>query len=95
LKQLFQAVTRIPPDDSGLKPWHPEQCLTIEEAIRCYTLEPAYAEFSEDRKGSITPGKLADLCVLDKNILEVDPHQILETNVVLTLFDGEVVHESL
>ena len=95
LKQLFQAVTRIPPDDSGLQPWRPEQCLTIEEAIRCYTLEPAYAEFKENRKGSITPGKFADLCVLDKNILETDPHQILETNVVLTVFDGEVVHESL
>jgi hypothetical protein len=95
LKQLFQAVARIPPDNPGLQPWRPEQAVTIEEAIRCYTLEPAYAEFNEDRKGSITPGKLADLCVLDKNILDVDPHQILETQVVMTIFDGEIVHETL
>lgn len=95
LKQLFQAVTRIPPDDSRLQPWRPEQCLTIEEAIRCYTLEPAYAEFKDDKKGSITVGKLADLCVLDQNILEIDPHQILETQVAMTIFDGEVVYEAL
>jgi hypothetical protein len=95
LKQLFQAITRIPPEDPGIQPWHPEQLLSIEEAIRCYTLEPAYAEFKEDRKGSITPGKLADLCVLDKNILETDPRELLETQVVMTVFDGEVVHETL
>jgi predicted amidohydrolase YtcJ len=95
LKQLFQAVTRIPPDDPSIRPWHPEQGVTIEEAIRCYTLEPAYAEFKEDRKGTITPGKLADLCVLDKNILEIDPLELLETQVVMTVFDGEVVHEAL
>jgi hypothetical protein len=95
LKQLFQAVTRIPPDDSELPPWRPEQCLTIEESIQCYTLEPAYAEFKEEQKGSITPGKLADMIVLDKNILEVDSHELLETQVLMTIFDGEVVHETL
>jgi predicted amidohydrolase YtcJ len=95
LKQLFHAVTRIPPDNPGLQPWHPEQALTIEEAIRCYTLEPAYAEFNEHRKGSITTGKLADLCVLDRNILETDPKELLETEVIMTIFDGEVVHETL
>jgi predicted amidohydrolase YtcJ len=92
LKQLFQAVTRIPPDEPGLQPWRPEQAVTIEEAIRCYTLEPAYAEFNEDVKGSISPGKFADLCVLDKNILEIAPEELLETQVIMTVFDGEVVH---
>jgi hypothetical protein len=95
LKQLFHAVTRIPPDDPGLQPWRPEQGVTIEEAIRCYTLEPAYAEFKDDQKGSITPGKFADLCVLDKDILELDPKVLLETKVIMTIFDGEVVHETL
>ena len=95
LKQLFHAVTRIPPDNPGLQPWRPEQAVTIEEAIRCYTLEPAYAEFKDDQKGSITPGKFADLCVLDQNIFEIDPHQILETQVVMTIFDGEIVHLAL
>jgi hypothetical protein len=95
LKQIFTAVTRRPPEDPDLAPWHPEQALTVEEAIRCYTLEPAYAEFQEDRKGSITPGKVADLCVLDKNILEGDPRRILETEVVMTVFDGEIVQDAM
>jgi predicted amidohydrolase YtcJ len=95
LKQLFQAVTRIPPEDPEIQPWRLEQRVMIEEAIQSYTLEPAYAEFKENQKGTITPGKLADLCVLDKNILEIEPREILDTQVVMTVFDGEVVHETL
>jgi predicted amidohydrolase YtcJ len=96
LEQIFAAVTRIPPQEPGEEPLlHPEQCLTVEQAIRSYTLESARAEFMEQRKGSITPGKLADLCVLSKNILDADPGQILETEVVMTVFDGRVVCERL
>jgi predicted amidohydrolase YtcJ len=89
------AVTRIPPERPDREPWHLEQALMVEEAIRCYTLEPAYADFMEDRKGSITEGKLADMTVLSSNILETNPDQILETEVVMTIFDGRVVFEQL
>ena len=96
LEQIFAAVTRIPPQEPDGGPLlNPEQCLSVEQAIRSYTLESAYAEFMEPRKGSITPGKLADLCVLSKNILDTDPGQILETEVVMTVFDGRVVYERL
>jgi predicted amidohydrolase YtcJ len=95
LKQIFSAVARVPPQMPEVEPKGPEQALTIEQAINCYTLESAYAEFAENTKGSITAGKVADLCVLDKNILEVDPGEILQTKVVMTVFDGEVVFREL
>lgn len=95
LKQIFAAATRILPMDPGRAPWHPEQRLSVERAIRCYTLEPAYAEFQERRKGSISVGKLADICVLDRNILDRDVEEILETRVVMTIFDGQVVYEHM
>jgi predicted amidohydrolase YtcJ len=94
LKQIFAAVTRTQPGLIGASVWHPEQLISMAEAIRCYTLEGAYAEFMEHRKGSITPGKLADLCVLSKNILEAPPQKILETQVVMTIFDGKIVYEN-
>lgn len=67
--------------------------LTVEQPIRSYTLERAYAEFMEEHKGSITVGKLVDLCILSENILTADPRQNLETEVVMTVFDGSVVFE--
>jgi len=95
LTQIFAAVTRIPPMLPNRDPWHPEYALTVEQAVRCYTLNSAYAEFMEHRKGTVAVGKLADLCVLSQNIFEIDPHQILKAEVVLTVFDGKVVHTSL
>lgn len=95
LKQIFAAATRSLPMDPGRAPWHPEQRLNVQRAIRCYTLEPAYAEFQERRKGSISGGKLADICVLDRNILDRGVEEILEARVVMTIFDGRVVHEHM
>ena len=68
----------------------PEQRLTREEALRSYTLANAYAAFEEDIKGSITPGKLADIVVLSKDIMTVPEDEILETRVVMTILGGEV-----
>lgn len=92
LEQLYVAVTRAIGTDHRGPPWHPEQALTVAEAIRCYTLEGAYAEFAEGRKGSITPGKLADLCALSQDVLQPPAERILETEVTLTVFDGKVVY---
>ena len=58
-----------------------------------YTVGSAYAEFTEKVKGTIAPGKLADIVILDQNIFEIDPVQIENVNVVLTLMDGRVVYE--
>jgi predicted amidohydrolase YtcJ len=95
LKQIFAAVSRVPPMSPGRKAWHPEMALSVQNAIRCCTLEPAYAEFQEHRKGCISVGKLADLCVLDRNIIDGEPQQILEARVVMTVFGGQVVYEDM
>ena len=76
--------------------WFPDQRLTIEEAIEAYTKAPAWASFEEEKKGTITPGKLADLAVFDTNLVEVGrsaPARLLEARVLYTLAGGKVVFE--
>ncbi len=77
--------------DSGA-PYVPEEALTAEEALRAYTLHSAYASFDEGRKGSIEPGKLADLVILGDDPTTVDPAAIRDIPVELTMIGGEVVH---
>ena len=91
-EQIFGALTRCTPQNYGRLKWHLDQCITVQEAIRSYTLESAYAEKMEHRKGSLSAGKLADLIVLSENILESPPEKILETQVLMTIFDGEIIH---
>lgn len=74
--------------------WHPEQGLTIQEAIRAYTINPAYSAREEAIKGSITEGKLADLVVLSDNILQAPTAQLLKTQVLYTIFGGRVVYQA-
>lgn len=71
----------------------PEQRGPLVEALRAYTANPAWQDFADDWKGTIEPGEVADLCVLDRPLLSLDPHAIPETQVDLTPFDGRVVHE--
>ncbi|HZQ34318.1 MAG TPA: amidohydrolase [Dehalococcoidia bacterium] len=77
-----------------LRPWHPEQCMTREEAVRSFTRWAAYAGFDEDVAGSIEPGKYADFVVLDRDIYTCPPEQSAETRVLLTVFGGEIVWQS-
>jgi predicted amidohydrolase YtcJ len=81
------AVTRRLPDGSQ---FYPEQAMTREEALRSYTIDAAYAAFEEDIKGSLVPGKLADITVLSKDILEVPADEILDAKVLYTIVGGEV-----
>jgi predicted amidohydrolase YtcJ len=93
MRGIYSAVTRRNIEtELPQEGWFQEQCLTIEEAVYCYTMGSAYAEFEELEKGSITPGKLADLIILDKNIFEIPPEDILTTQVDMTIFDGQVVY---
>jgi len=90
---IHAAVTRRRADgSSGPEGWYPEQRLTVEEAVRAYTIGPAYAGGEEVSRGSLAPGKLADLVVLSQDIFAVDPMAILETDVVATLVGGEFVY---
>lgn len=75
------------------KVYSPDQRLTVEEAIRTYTIEGAWQDRQEGIKGSIELGKLADLCVLSEDILRVDPHEIHAIENVMTVMDGEVVYD--
>ncbi len=87
---IHAAVTRRRADGSpGLEGWYPEQRLTVAEAVRGFTLGAAYAGYMEDRLGSLTPGKLADLIVLDRDIFTCDPMEIIDTQVLGTMVEGE------
>jgi predicted amidohydrolase YtcJ len=87
---IHAAVTRRRADGRpGPDGWYPEQRLTVDESLRGFTLGAAYAGYSEDRLGSLAPGKLADLVVLDRDIYNIDPMAIAETQVLGTLLGGE------
>jgi predicted amidohydrolase YtcJ len=87
---LYAAVTRQ--NEAGTQTFHPEQRLTIQQAIYAYTQASAYADFSEHLKGRLEPGFLADIAVLDRDLLTAAPRDILATHVLLTLVNGEVVY---
>ena len=87
------AVTRQTLDGKHPDGWVPEQKITVEEAVRAYTVGSAYAEFAENRKGTITPGKLADIVMLDRDIFSINPVEIENAKVTLTVVDGRVVYE--
>ncbi|MFF8933260.1 amidohydrolase [Streptomyces paradoxus] len=75
------------------RPSGPEQCVPLADALRAYTSTPAWQDFAEDWKGTLEPGRAADLCVLDRPLLDLDPHEITRVQVDLTVFDGQVVFE--
>jgi predicted amidohydrolase YtcJ len=73
--------------------WFPEQKISVEEALKAYTINSATATFDADVKGSLKAGKLADITVCDRNLLKIDPKDILNMNVDMTIVDGKVVFE--
>ena len=88
---LYAAVTRATLDGKNPNGWIPEQKLTITEAMEAYTLGSAYAEFQEKVKGSIAPGKLADLVLLSDDIFKIDPVRLRDVKVLTTIVGGKVV----
>lgn len=90
---LYAAVTRQSTEGEPAGGWWPEERLSIEDAIRNYTAESAYASFEERDKGQIAVGMLADLVVHSKDLLTIAPREILQTEADITVFDGRVVYE--
>ena len=88
---IQSSVTRV--DYNGTL-WGPKQRISVEEAIKIGTLHGAYASYEEDRKGSIEPGKLADLVVLEKDPTKVDPSTIIDIKVERTMVGGNWVYEA-
>jgi predicted amidohydrolase YtcJ len=89
---IHAAVTRQRRDGTPAGGWHPEQRLSLPEAVWGYTMGPAIASGQEDLLGSLSPGKLADLIVLDRDIFEIPQDQIADTRVTMTIFDGRIVY---
>ena len=93
LDGIYAAVTRRTLDDRNPGGWVPEQRITVDEALRAYTVAAAYASFEEGEKGSLTRGKLADFVWLDRDLTRVAPETIREARVRMTVVGGRVVHE--
>ena len=74
--------------------YEPDQKMTRDQALKSYTLDAAYGAFEEDIKGSITPGKLADFTIYDQDIMTVEEDKILDTKVIMTIFNGEILYDS-
>lgn len=93
LLSIYAAVTRRTLDGKNPNGWVPEQKITVAEAVTAYTVGSAYAEFQESRKGTIAPGRLADLVMLSRDLFTIEPTEIEKVKVVLTIVDGRVVYE--
>ena len=91
IEGIYAAVTRSTLDDGNPDGWVPAQKVTVEQALRAYTVEAAYASFEEDLKGMLKPGMLADMVLLDRDLSNIAPESIRETRVVKTIVGGRVV----
>ena len=91
--RFHSAISRQDADGWPAGGWFPAERMTRDEALASMTLWPAYASFTEQQAGSITPGKFADFVVLDQDIMTVAPERILETSVLLTVLGGRTVYE--
>jgi predicted amidohydrolase YtcJ len=94
MEGLYAAVTRKDRLGEEGQGWFPEQKLTMEEAIKYYTLGSAYAQFMDDRKGMLKTGYLADIVIVDRDLLKIPENEIMKTKVDYTIVGGKVVYES-
>jgi len=93
LEGIYAAVTRRTLDGKNPDGWVPEQKITVEEALKAYTINAAYASLEEDLKGSLEPGKLADFVVLDRDITAIDPVEIWNVKALQTWVGGKKVFD--
>jgi predicted amidohydrolase YtcJ len=89
--EFYAAVARKSIKGESGDGWHPEQTVTREQALKMFTMSPAYAAFEEAEKGSIEPGKLADFTVLSNDIMKIPEPEILKTRCEMTIIGGEIV----
>ena len=89
---LYVAVTRKTREGQPPGGWLPEQAVTLEDALRHYTIDGAFGAFAEQERGSLAAGKLADLVVLSNDLFKGPPEDILKTKAMLTVVGGRIVH---
>ncbi len=90
---IHAAVNRTTLNHTPEGGWFPEERISVAEALKAYTINNAIAAFEGDERGSLKAGKLADITVCDRNLLEIDPKEILDMTVEMTIVDGKVVFE--
>jgi len=90
---IYAAVARKTVRGIPEEGWFPEQRISVEEAIKAYTINNAYAAFEGNIRGSLEEGKLADITIFDRNLIEIPEEEILRTEVLYTIIDGEIVFE--
>ena len=93
LEGIYAAVTRRTLDDKHPAGWVPEQKISVEEALRAYTIDAAYASFDEGIKGSLERGKLADIVLIDRDITRIPPETIRDAKILMTAVGGRIVFE--
>lgn len=93
MQGIFRAVTRVHDDGKPEGGWNPEQKLSVLEALHAYTVEPAYAVKREHELGTLKPGNLADIIVLEKNLFNIPSEEIIDTKTLLTIVNGEIVYK--
>ncbi|HYN09902.1 MAG TPA: amidohydrolase [Vicinamibacterales bacterium] len=94
LEGLYAAITRRTLDDRHADGWVPSQRISLEEALRAYTVSAAYASFEESIKGQLSPGLVADVVVLDRDLFAMPPAEVRDARVMATVAGGTIVHEA-
>jgi len=92
--EFYAAVARKDMKGFSGEGWHPEEAVTREQALKMFTVWPAYAAFEESLRGSIEVGKLADFTILSADIMKIPEMEILKTQCVMTVINGEIVYEA-
>lgn len=90
---IYAAVTRKTMKGTPEGGWFPEQRISVEEAIQAYTINNACAAFEDDIRGTLEPGKIADITVFDRNLIRIPEDDLLNTEVVYTIIDGKILYE--
>ena len=92
---IHAAVNRTTLKGMPKEGWFPEQKISVHEAIKAYTINNAYAAFEDNIRGSIKTGKLADITVCDRNLIKMDPKDILKMNTVMTIIGGKIIFQDI
>jgi predicted amidohydrolase YtcJ len=88
---IYAAVARKTLNGEPEEGWFPEQRISVEDALKAYTINNAYAAFEDDIRGSLEQGKLADITIFDRNLLEIPDEEILQVEVTHTIIDGKII----
>ena len=92
MRGIYRAVTRLSEDKHPVGGWCPTEKLSLAESLKAYTIGSAYQMWSEKVTGTLEEGKFADITVLDRNIFNTDPEEILETTVIMTMLGGKIIY---